>query len=154
MAKPVFKTAAELLAFGRGVLGESDWLTITQERVNHFADATNDHQWIHVDPERAKHSRFGACIAHGNMTLSLATHFLPDIYTVQMKMGVNYGYDRVRFPIPVKVGARIRGRAEMLAAERMQDGGIQVAVRVSVEVEGEPKPACVADTLSRFYFAD
>ncbi|HEU0198747.1 MAG TPA: MaoC family dehydratase, partial [Nevskiaceae bacterium] len=121
-------------------------------RVNLFADATNDHQWIHVDTARAKQGPYGACVAHGFMTLALASHFLPEIYEVKFKYGVNYGLNRVRFPAPVKVGARIRGRADMIGVERMKDGGIQAEVRVTVEVEGEPKPACVADTLSRFYF--
>ncbi len=133
-------------------LGTSDWLTITQQRVDTFADATDDHQWIHVDPVRAKDGPFGACIAHGYLTLSLVSHFLPQIVDVTMKMGVNYGCDKVRFPNAVKVGARIRGRGELIAAEVTKDGGLQATIRVTVEIDGETRPACVADTISRYYF--
>ena len=101
----VFNTPAELKAAVGKHLGSSDWLTITQERINQFADATGDHQWIHVDPERAKTGPFGACIAHGYLTLSLVNMFLPQIVDVRgVRMGVNYGCDKVRFPAPVKVG--------------------------------------------------
>lgn len=133
-------------------LGETDWLTITQERINTFADATDDHQWIHVDPLRAKDGPFGACIAHGFLTLSLASRFLPELIDVRMKMGVNYGSDKVRFPSPVKVGQRIRGRGELIAVEPTKDGGVQATLRLTIEIEGMPKPACVADTISRYYF--
>ncbi|SFF56979.1 Acyl dehydratase [Fontimonas thermophila] len=148
----VFETADALLAAVGQPLGVSEWLTITQERINRFADATDDHQWIHVDPVRAKAGPFGACIAHGYLTLSLISRFLPEIIDVRMKMGVNYGCDRVRFPAPVPVGSRIRGRGELIAAERTKDGAVQATIRVTVEIENGHKPACIADTLSRYYF--
>lgn len=149
---PVFENGDAILAAVGQKLGSSDWLTITQERVNLFADATDDHQWIHVDPVRAKEGPFGATIAHGYLTLSLVSRFLPQIVTVRMKMGVNYGCDKVRFPSAVKVGARIRGSGELVAAEKTKDGGVQATIRVTVEIEGEGRPACVADTISRYYF--
>lgn len=134
-------------------LGSSDWLQVTQERINLFADATDDHQWIHVDPVRAKAGPFGACIAHGYLTLSLISSFLPQLIEVRgMKMGVNYGTDRVRFTSAVKAGVRIRGSGELVAAEKTKDGGVQAVIRVTVEIENETRPACVADTISRYYF--
>ncbi len=147
----VFKTPGELGgAVGRH-LGYSDWLEITQERIDQFAEATGDHQWIHVDPERAKKGPFGACIAHGYLTLSLASYFLPRIIEVQgISMGVNYGTDRVRFPAPVPVGSRVRGGAELVKVEEVK-GGVQTTIRVTVEIEGSERPACVVDTISRYY---
>src|SRR5688572_32507739 len=118
----VFNSAEEILGAVGWELGESAWLTVTQERIQQFADATDDHQWIHVDPARAKDGPFGACIAHGYLTLSLVNRFLPQIVDVRMKMGVNYGCDRVRFPAPVKVGSRIRGRGELVKAEPLEGG--------------------------------
>jgi acyl dehydratase len=150
---PVFDNAEAILAAVGQKLGSSDWLTITQERVKLFADATDDHQWIHVDPVRAKDGPFGATIAHGYLTLSLVSRFLPQIVDVRMKMGVNYGSDKVRFPNAVKVGARVRGTGELIAAEKTKDGGVQATIRVTVEIEGESRPGCVADTISRYYFA-
>ena len=133
-------------------LGYSDWMEMQQDRVDLFADATEDHQWIHVDPERAAKGPFGAPIAHGYLTLSLASKFLPEIMTVeQFTMGVNYGTEKVRFPNSVKVGQRIRGGAEIVSAEEKR-GCIHLVARVTVEVEGEERPACVVDTISRFYF--
>jgi acyl dehydratase len=148
----VFESPGELeKAVGRR-LGESGWLEISQQRVNLFADATDDHQWIHVDPERARGGPFGAPIAHGYLTLSLVNRFLPEILEVRgISMGVNYGVDRVRFPSPVKVGARVRGVGELVEAERQKDGSVQAKVRVTVEIEGAAKPACVAETISRYY---
>ncbi len=148
----IFETAESILAAVGQKLGSSEWLTITQERVNLFADATDDHQWIHVDPLRAKDGPFGACIAHGYLTLSLVSRFLLQIVEVRMKMGVNYGSDKVRFPNAVKVGARVRGTGELIAAEKTKDGGVQATIRVTVEIEGESRPGCVADTISRYYF--
>lgn len=148
----VFETPAELEKAVGQRLGESAWLEVTQDRVNRFADATDDHQWIHVDPERARSGPFGAPIAHGYLTLSLVNRFLPEIVVVRgISMGVNYGVDRVRFPSPVRVGARIRGVGELLEAERQKDGSVQAKVRVTVEIEGGAKPGCVAETLSRYY---
>lgn len=147
----VFKSPFDLEAAVGKRLGESDWLTIDQARVNLFADATGDHQWIHVDPDKAKDGPFGATIAHGYLTLSLVNLFLPQIIDVQgISMGVNYGADKLRFPSPVKVGSRVRGVGELVAVENVK-GGVQSTVRVTVEIEGSDRPACVVDTISRYY---
>jgi acyl dehydratase len=131
-------------------LGYSDWLTIDQDRVNLFADATGDHQWIHVDPKRAKDGPFGAPIAHGYLTLSLSNLFLPQIVETRgFSAGVNYGADKVRFISPVKVGDRIRGGAELVEVTDVS-GGIQTLMRVTIEIDGATKPACVIDSLSRW----
>ena len=132
-------------------LGTTEWVVVTQERIGEFADATGDHQWIHVDVERARaESPFGGPIAHGYLTLSLVNLFLPELLEVRgASMGVNVGLEQVRFPTPGPSGARIRGRGQVVSAEEAK-GGVQVIVRVSVEVEGVEKPACVADTVSRF----
>jgi acyl dehydratase len=133
-------------------LGPSAWLTIDQARIDLFADATDDHQWIHVDVERARAGPFGAPIAHGYLTLSLLSHFLPQLLAVPTaRMGVNYGCNKVRFPAPVPVGSRIRASGEIQGVEDVP-GGVQVVVRVTVEIEGGAKPACVADSVSRFVF--
>jgi len=148
----VFETPEALLGAVGRPLGHSDWLEITQDRIDKFADATGDHQWIHVDPERAKDGPFGRCIAHGYLTQSLVNLFLPQIVEVRgISMGVNYGADKLRFPAPVPVGSRIRGAAELIAAEETRDGGIQATIRVTVEIEGSDRPGCVIDTISRYY---
>jgi acyl dehydratase len=133
-------------------LGHSDWVEITQEMVNTFADATNDHQWIHVDPERAKReSPFGGPIAHGYLTISLIPMLLPQIVEIQgFRMGVNYGTEKVRFPAPVPVGSRIRASAVMESASPFE-GGVQMNVGVTIEVEGGSKPAMVATVVLRRY---
>jgi acyl dehydratase len=148
----IFENPRQLLdAVGRP-LGHSDWLVIDQARIDKFADATGDHQWIHVDPERAKDGPFGRCIAHGYLTQSLVNSFLPQIVEVRgISMGVNYGADKLRFPAPVPVGSRIRGRGELIAAETTKDGGVQATIRVTVEIEGSERPGCVIDTISRYY---
>ncbi len=148
----VFSSAQEILdAVGRD-LGATEWVELTQERINKFADATDDHQWIHVDPERAKTGPFGACVAHGYLTLSLANLFLPQLVEIRnMRMGVNYGCEKVRFPAPVKAGKRIRGRGEVVAADKAGDG-VQATIRITIDIEGEAKPGCVVDTISRYYF--
>jgi acyl dehydratase len=147
----VFTTPRDLLAAVGKPLGASDWLEIRQERIDGFADATGDHQWIHVDPERAKRGPFGKTIAHGYLTLSLVNCFLPQIIEVRgISMGVNYGCDKVRFPAPVPVGSRVRGVGQLVAAEEVKGGAVQASVRVTVEIEGGAKPACVVDTISRF----
>jgi acyl dehydratase len=147
----IFQHPRELAAAVGTHLGYSDWLEITQERVDRFADATGDHQWIHVDPVRAKSSPFGGTIAHGYLTMSLVNLFLPEIMQVQsVAMGVNYGADKLRFPAPVKVGARIRGGGELLKVEEVKGGAVQATVRVTVEIEGSERPACVVETISRF----
>jgi acyl dehydratase len=132
-------------------LGYSDWHVIDQERVNLFADATDDHQWIHVDPERAASGPFGAAIAHGYLTLSLAPVLLHEVLEVEgMRFGVNYGCNKVRFPSPVKVGAKLRLGA---AVGEVSDvaGGVQVALDLTLECEGADKPACIAQVVYRYY---
>jgi acyl dehydratase len=147
----VFKHPSDLLKAEGQQLGVSEWLAIEQDRVNLFADATGDHQWIHVDPEKAKTGPYGGTIAHGYLTLSLVNLFLPQLIDVQgISMGVNYGCDKVRFPSAVKVGSRVRGRGEIVKAEEVK-GGIQAITRVTVEIEGSDKPACVVDTISRYF---
>jgi len=132
-------------------LGPTDWLVVEQERIDGFADATDDHQWIHVDVEAAKQGPFGSTIAHGYLTLALVNKFLPELITVTgTSMGVNYGCEKVRFPAPVPSGARIRGVGEVVAVEQVS-GGQQLVVRVAVEIEGNDRPGCVVDTISRFY---
>jgi len=137
-------------------LGTSDWLVIEQSRVDGFADATDDHQWIHVDPERAGAGPFGGTIAHGYLTLSLLPRLGSQIYRIeQVAVGINYGLNRVRFIHPVPVGARIRSTATLDSATEVP-GGAQLVVshRVEVEVDGRPTPACVAETISRVLFQD
>ena len=146
----IFKTPADLKSALGEHLGYSDWLEMTQDRIDKFADATGDQQWIHVDPERAKQGPFGACIAHGYLTLALVNMFLPQIVEVRgISMGVNYGSDRLRFPAPVPVGSRIRGGAELIQLEEVK-GGVQATIRVTVEVQGQDRPACVVETISRY----
>jgi acyl dehydratase len=147
----VFAHPADLLVAPGQQLGHTEWIVLQQDRIDLFADATGDHQWIHVDPEKAKDGPFGATIAHGYLTLSLANLFLPQLMEVQsVSMGVNYGCDRVRFPAPVKEGSRVRGVGEVISAEEVK-GAVQVVVRITVEVEGGDRPACVVDTISRFF---
>jgi acyl dehydratase len=132
-------------------LGSSEWQPVTQERVNLFADATDDHQWIHVDPERAKAGPFGTAIAHGYLTLSLAPVLLNKILRVDnMKFGVNYGCNKVRFPSPVPVGAELRMTASVAGVEEV-GGGVQVTYDLVMEVKDAPKPACVAQVVYRYY---
>ncbi len=132
-------------------LGYSEWHEITQDQVNLFADATDDHQWIHVDPERAKDGPFGGTIAHGYLTLSLAPGLLGEVLTVEgMSMGVNYGCNKVRFPAPVPVGAKLRLGAEVASVEDVT-GGVQVALDLTFETEGGAKPSCVAQVVYRYF---
>ncbi|MFM7093475.1 MAG: MaoC family dehydratase [Actinomycetota bacterium] len=132
-------------------LGYSNYLTITQERVNQFAEATGDHQWIHVDVERAKSGPFGAPIAHGYLTLSLGPVLLPEIFTVGgISMGVNYGANKIRFMSPVQVGSKLRAGAKLVNVEDVT-GGAQVTMEVTFEVEGAAKPSCVAEIIFRYY---
>jgi acyl dehydratase len=132
-------------------LGYSEWMEITQERINRFADATDDHQFIHVDPEAAAKTPFGGTIAHGYLTLSLIVTLVSQIYQVDgVRMGVNYGTNRVRFPAPVPVGSKIRAGAELTSVTDVT-GGVQVELTVTVESEGGIKPVCVAETVSRLY---
>ncbi|WP_136611015.1 MaoC family dehydratase [Sinomonas albida] len=132
-------------------LGTTDWLEITQDRVNLFADATDDHQWIHVDPERAKDGPFGAPIAHGFLTLSLLIPFWGELFDVEgVTTKVNYGLDRVRFTSPVKVGSKVR-MAGRIAEVTEVKGGAQIKVNATIEIEGQERPAVVAEFLARFY---
>jgi acyl dehydratase len=147
----VFATLDELRGATGTHLGWTDWLEVDQERVNLFADATGDHQWIHVDVERAKaESPFGGPIAHGFLTLALSNLFLPQLLEVRgASAGVNYGTGKVRFPAPVPVGSRVRGGAEVTAVEEIT-GGLQTTITITIEVEGSAKPACVIESLSRW----
>jgi acyl dehydratase len=132
-------------------LGYSEWHQITQDQVNRFADATGDHQWIHVDVERAKQGPFGGPIAHGYLTLSLAPALLPEIYRVDdVAMAVNYGLNKLRFPSPVPVGSKVRAGATLVAVDDIP-GGAQVTMDVTFEVEGQDKPSCVAQVVFRYY---
>jgi acyl dehydratase len=132
-------------------LGYSDWVTVSQERVQQFADATGDHQWIHLDTERAKTGPFGGTIAHGYLTLSLGPCLLPQIWRVEgVTMGVNYGANRVRFMSPVPVGSRLRAGAKLLDVTDVA-GGKQVVLEVTFEVDGAAKPSCVAEVIFRYY---
>lgn len=141
----------ELKKLAGSELGTSDWIDVTQERVNTFADATGDHQWIHVDVEKAKQGPFGAPIAHGYLTLSLFIPMFTELLDVQgVTTKVNYGLNKVRFPSPVKVGSRIRLVAR-LAEVADVPGGVQVTVDGTVEIDGAPKPACVLQSVARFY---
>jgi acyl dehydratase len=147
----VFATPDALLdAVGRD-LGCTDWLEITQDRVDLFADATGDHQWIHTDPARAaSESPYGGTIAHGYLTLALTNLFLPDLIEVQgTSMGINYGAEKVRFPAPVLVGSKVRGRGQLAAVHEIE-GGVQSTIVITVEIDGAPKPACVVESLSRW----
>ena len=148
----VFSGISELQQYVGKDIGVTDWFEMTQERINAFADATGDHQWIHVDVERAQHeSPYGGPIAHGFLTLSLAPKFLWDLYTVEgVKMGVNYGVNRVRFPAPVPAGSRIRMHA-MLQELQEIEGGVQAVMKLTFERAGSDKPVCVAEAVLRWY---
>lgn len=142
---------ADLAALVGRPLGSSDWVAIDQERINRFAEATGDHQWIHVDVERAKAGPFGAPIAHGFLTLSLLPMLFESGFGVaDVRMGVNYGLNRVRFVNPVKVGSRLRAHFKLLSYEPLE-GGAQLTVEATIEIEGQAKPACVAESVSRRY---
>jgi acyl dehydratase len=145
-----FSGLEELVAAAGSQLGPTDWLEVTQERVNQFAEATDDHQWIHVDPERAAKGPFGGTIAHGLLTLSLLPHFTSQMYTVDnIAMAINYGYNKVRFITPVKVGAKVRARAEISKVDQL-DGAVQATLTTTVDIEGSDKPAAVAESIVRF----
>jgi len=151
MMATVYASPRDLLGQQGTDLGASDWLLIDQARIDGFAAVTDDHQWIHVDPVRAKDGPFGRTIAHGYLTLSLVNRFLPELLDVRgFSAGVNVGADRLRFLSPVPVGARIRGRGEIVHVEE-KGTAIQSTVRITVEVEGSDKPACVVDTISRYF---
>ena len=147
-----FQTLSELAAHVGQEVGTSDWITITQEQVNLFAQATGDHQWIHVDVARAKAGPFGAPIAHGFLTLSLLPLFFASTFEITEKgMGVNYGLNKVRFTSPVPVGSRLRARMTLLKAESIDNNGLQMTWAVAVEREGIVKPVCIAESIARSY---
>ncbi|MFI0966852.1 MaoC family dehydratase [Streptomyces sp. NPDC021080] len=152
MAEPrTFATVEELRGAVGEQLGHTDWVEIEQKRIDLFAEATGDHQWIHVDPEKAAAGPFGTTIAHGYLTLSLLPLFGPQLIAVEgVKMGVNYGTNKVRFPAPVPVGSRLRATATITAVDDVP-GGVQVSVAFTVEREGGDKPVCVAESVSRYY---
>ena len=146
-----FQTIAELKDLLGQEIGVSDWITVTQERIQLFADATNDHQWIHVDAERAKAGPFGTTIAHGFLTLSLLPEMAASAFAVsETRMGVNYGLNKVRFPAPVPSGSRLRGRFKLVGYEPLE-GGAQLTVQVTMEREGSEKPVCIAESIGRRY---
>lgn len=148
----VFETPQAMLGLSDETLGVSDWVEIDQDRIDGFAHVTGDDQWIHVDPERARTGPFGATIAHGYLTVSLANLFLPQIIEVHgFSMGVNVGCDNIRFLAPVRVGSRLRGSGVLLHVEEAKAGSVQATVRITIEIEGEAKPACVLDAISRYY---
>lgn len=147
-----FQTFAELVPLVGQELVVSDWVTITQEQVNQFAQATGDHQWIHVDVERAQAGPFGAPIAHGFLTLSLLSRFFESSIRIeQTRMGVNYGLNKVRFIAPVPVGSRLRARMRLLACDPIDNNGMQMTWEVTTEREGASKPVCVAESIARHY---
>jgi acyl dehydratase len=154
MSEPrIFNSAEELTAAVGEQLGYSEWLEIDQKRVDLFADATEDHQWIHVDPEKAAAGPFGTTIAHGYLTLSLLPSLTPQLMRVKnVKMGINYGTNKVRFPSPVPVGSRLRATGVLQEVKEVGDGVVQLTAKITVEREGAEKPVCVAESVSRYYF--
>lgn len=147
-----FETLSEVAGCVGQEVAVSDWISISQQQVNLFAEATGDHQWIHVDPERASKGPFGTTIAHGFLTLSLMPAFIATAFEIkEAVMGLNYGLNKVRFMAPVPVGSRLRARMRLLACSPLDNGGIQAAWEVTVEREGEIKPVCVAESLTRHF---
>ena len=150
----VFASAHEMQAAVGTELGVSGWVEITQERIDRFAEATGDRQWIHVDPERARReSPYGATVAHGYLTLSMLPVFIYDVIRLEgVRQSVNYGSNRVRFPAPVPAGSRLRGRIRLLAADATEGGGLRATLQTTVEIEGAERPACVAETMAVHYW--
>ena len=143
-----FKNLAEFCGAAGSVLGLSDWITVTQEQINRFADATNDHQWIHVDPERAARSPFGTTIAHGYLTLSLIPTMVHQIFSVgEVAARLNYGANRIRFPAPVPCGSRLRTKLTLLSTEQ-DPRGVRAILHAEVEREGSHKPVCIAEIIT------
>ena len=153
MAKVEVETPKDMLAYVGKEVGVSDWVTVTQERINQFADATGDHQWIHVDVEKAKKELPGGkTIAHGYLTLSLIPMLSHDILRIRKVVrGINYGCNKVRFTNMVPAGARVRGRQKLIAADPMEGNGLRLTNQMTIEIEGQDKPACVAETMSIVY---
>jgi acyl dehydratase len=144
--------AAELKSLVGQEIGTSSWVTIEQERIDKFAEATGDHQWIHVDPERAKDGPFGSTIAHGFLTLSLIPALAWEVYTIEgARLSVNYGLNKLRFITPVTVGSRVRAHLTLSGVDDVPGDALQVTTTVTIELEGAPKPAAVAETLTRIY---
>ena len=147
-----FQTLAELPPRVGQEVAVSDWITVTQDQVQLFADATGDHQWIHIDVERARAGPFGAPIAHGFLTLALLPQFFQMcVRAPQLRMSINYGLNKVRFPAPVPVGSRVRARIKLVACDPLEGGGVQITWGVTVEREGSDKPVCAAESLVRLY---
>jgi len=150
--KRIFQTLQDLSACVGESVAVSDWITVTQQQVDQFAEATGDRQWIHIDVERAKAGPFGGPIAHGFLTLALLPRFFQEAFNVvESRMGVNYGLNRVRFMTPVPVGSRLRGHMKLLSSEPIDGEGVQMVWEVTVELEGATKPACVAESVVRRY---
>lgn len=148
----IIENLNELPALVGHEVAVSDWVAVTQEQINLFAQATGDHQWIHVDVEKAKSGPFGAPIAHGFLTLSLLPKFFETAFEIRdSRMGVNYGLNKVRFTAPVPVGSRLRGHMKLLACEPIENNGMQMTWQVTVEREGSDKPVCIAESLTRRY---
>ncbi|MCD6671573.1 MAG: MaoC family dehydratase [Burkholderiaceae bacterium] len=148
----VFESLAELAACAGEEIAVSDWVEVTQQRIDAFADATGDHQWIHVDPERAAKGPFGTTIAHGYLTLSLLPMFAESAIELRgVRMSVNYGLNRVRFPAPVPAGSRLRARFRVLSVEDVGGGGLQIVTEATIEREGGDRPVCIAETVARRY---
>jgi acyl dehydratase len=146
----VFDSLDEFVLAEGAELGPTDWLEVQQDRVDLFADATDDHQWIHVDTERAADGPFGGTIAHGLLTLSLLPHFMHELYSVgNVAMAINYGFDKVRFITPVRVGAKVRARSEIAKVQKL-DGAVQATMVTTIEVEGSQKPAAVIESIIRY----
>jgi acyl dehydratase len=151
-AMKIIESLAELPLLVGQELAVSDWFAVTQQQIDLFADATGDHQWIHVDPVRAKDGPFGGTIAHGFLTLALIPKMVESCLAFpNVRMSVNYGLDRVRFPAPVPAGSRLRSRVLLLSCEPLPDDGLHIVWRVTVEREGSDKPACVAESVTRRY---
>jgi acyl dehydratase len=147
----VFTSLDELRAAAGSDLGTSEWITVDQQRINRFAEATGDFQWIHVDPEKAAHGPFKTTIAHGYLTLALVPMVIADrMHVENVSMAVNYGVNKVRFPAPVPVDSRIRGHISLVSVDDVE-GGVQATVRITMEREGGDKPVCVAESVARFY---
>ena len=152
IVRKIFETLADLVPLVGQELAISDWITITQEQINLFAQATADHQWIHVDEERARTGPFGTTIAHGFLTLSMLPRFFESaLRVVETRMGVNYGLNKVRFIAPVPVGSRLRARMKLLACDAIDNSGKQMTWEVTVEREGSTKPVCIAESIARHY---
>ena len=147
-----FEHLADLQPLVGQTIGVSDWITVTQQRIQLFADATGDHQWIHLDAERAAKGPFGTTIAHGFLTLSLLPEMSASAFEVRgTRMGVNYGLNKVRFTSPVPVGSRVRSRAKLLEAKPIDNNGLQLTWTITIEIEGSDKPACIAESINRRY---